>query len=74
MEWISVKDNLPNMFESVLTIGADSDGEMLTPIVATIQDDGKFISGYKFAGDRSIGFYFETFPTHWMPLPSAPND
>jgi hypothetical protein len=70
--WISVHDIEPNANEPVLCIGCNEEGEFLAPVVATLHDDGKFIIGYRFYGDRAIGFFVETNVTHWMPLPELP--
>lgn len=71
-DWISVDDRLPKVGESVITVGVDNDGCFLSPVCAALRDNSKFIVGYSFHGDREIGFYIETFPTHWMPLPEPP--
>ena len=71
-KWISVKDALPEVGLNVITIGVNADGDMLSPIVAVQECNGKFICGYRFCGDREIGFFIETFPTHWMLLPEPP--
>lgn len=71
-KWISVDDALPEVGEPILCVGTRDDGGILAPLVAVLHDDGKFITGYRFAGDRVIGFFVETFATHWMPLPELP--
>ena len=71
-DWISVEDKLPEVNEPVLCVGMCEDGDFLAPVVASLQQDGKFIIGYRFHGDRVIGFFVETFATHWMPLPPPP--
>lgn len=72
--WISVDDRLPTLKEPIFCIGIDDEGRFLSPIVATVHEDGCFICGYTFGGDRKIGFYMETKPTHWMPLPKLPSE
>ena len=71
-EWISLEDCPPDIGEPVLCVGMSYGGEFLAPAVANLQEDGKFIIGYRFHDERVIGFFFETFPTHWMPLPAPP--
>lgn len=71
-EWIRVDERLPSVSSNVLCVGVDSEGEFLAPVAATLHEDGKFICGYKFGGDRVVGFYVETLPTHWMPMPNPP--
>lgn len=73
-EWMSLEDSFPETGKEMLCIGINEDGEFLAPIVATLHSNGRFICGYSFQGGRDIGFYFETFPTHWMLLPDAPKD
>ena len=72
--WISVNDIEPSINEPILCIGRNGEGEFLSPVVASLQEDGKFIIGYRFNDDRVIGFFFETFPTHWMPMPDEPKE
>lgn len=71
-KWISVHDMVPEVNTPILCVGCDDDGNYLTPNVCTLQDNGKYIIGYKFNSDRAIGFFIETFVTHWMPLPEPP--
>ena len=71
-EWISCDDRMPVSHEMVVTIGVDDDGRFLRPIVAALADDGKFISGYSFSGNRVVRMLVETFATHWQPLPEPP--
>lgn len=57
MEWISVKDRLPEYFESVL----GSDGKEVSVAFRTVE--GNWIDEvFELDGDV----------THWMPLPSPP--
>lgn len=69
MNWVKVSEAMPDVGVPVLCVGCDDDGEFLAPIVATMQDNGKFICGYRFHGGREIGFYMETNVVKWMPLP-----
>lgn len=71
-KWISVKECLPEIDTQVLCVGVDSNGDFLSPLVATLRGNGKFIVGYSFCGDRDIGFYIETFVTHWQPMIDLP--
>lgn len=71
-KWININDNQPVVGDPVLCVGMSSDDDFLAPVVASLQDDGKFIIGYRFHDERVIGFFFETFVTHWMPLPESP--
>lgn len=75
-KWISVDDKLPDVGDSVLSVGSSpkEEGVFLSPVVCSIQKDGRFMIGYSFEGSRKIGFFVETFPTHWMPLPEPPKD
>lgn len=67
MEWISVKDQLPEDDQTVLMCEAGQDG---LPII-----------GWYESNDCISGFYpahsFQTFRmhvTHWMPLPKQPKE
>lgn len=71
-DWISVDSKSPDVGKPVLCVGISDDGEFLAPVVASLQDDGRFIIGYRFHDERVIGFFFETFVTHWMQLPEMP--
>lgn len=58
-EWISVKDRLPEEYETILCF----DGSYVQPSVLL---DGEFIEDDKYEGYPICGV------THWMPLPEAP--
>ena len=70
--WIDVSELAVNI--PVLTVGKNSDGEWTTPIVATKFENGKIVAGYRFSGQRDIGFHFETMATHFQPLPNPPEN
>lgn len=57
--WISVKDRLPNIGETVLSIDRDRD-----QVVAVFD-------GRAFFDDHGMGAGIKHF-THWMPLPEPP--
>lgn len=59
-EWISVKDRLPELFKSVLTI--DSEGEMF---INWLEDEDKEEEYFAYGGESV---------THWMPLPAPPEE
>ena len=61
-EWISVKDRLPEDGETVLVCG--SRGGVYT---AVLNKPGKYKGWHKL---NSKSHYCD--PTHWMPLPDAP--
>lgn len=73
MEWIRVEDRLPEQGTPVLTVSEDLGS---SPVVAFIRREEsyslRFYIAYTFHGERDIGFHFQTFPTHWMPLPEPP--
>jgi len=62
MDWVSVKDELPEHDALVLV----TDGEHVT-IAEWYQEDGWSLS----REDRAIGISSSTI-THWMPLPAPP--
>ena len=72
MSWISVEDQLPVIGAAVFTIGKFKDKPATNHVVARLNDDGKWLVGYTLNGDRYVLVVFETFPTHWMPLPEPP--
>ena len=71
MEWISVKDRLPEENETVLL----SDGEYVYcggyGMVRNPREKELMFYGDNFGYDGDIGPSPET--THWMPLPDPPN-
>lgn len=86
MEWISVKDRLPDVQENVLVFVAFKeptkkiDGKMRYRVWDTGIDTGaRFIKGTgpsRWAlGDRAASEYDRNCieVTHWMPLPKPPN-
>ncbi|MEG1234837.1 MAG: DUF551 domain-containing protein [Acinetobacter sp.] len=72
MSWISVEDGLPPIGTAVFTIGIFNDKPATNHVVAQLDNDGKWLVGYTLNGDRYVLVVFETFPTHWMPLPPPP--
>lgn len=79
-EWISVNDRLPGFPEVVLVAyHSDSDGERcLDSGVAMLHPDGIWRGAgvsYRMGQDQKYGFSeFVKKVTHWMPLPSPPED
>ena len=72
MEWISVKDRLPEIDHEVLiiyTIGKD-DNEFNVYETARVDNVTEYSNG-KVADWRRDG-YSSVKPTHWMPLPEPP--
>jgi len=65
MEWISVKDRLPNAEISVLAV--DADGDMHVAFRTELYEDVKEVMQWT---------YYDFLPwsdvTHWMPLPAPP--
>jgi hypothetical protein len=72
--WISTIDKKPEINKPILCIGINEDGEFLAPNVCTLHDNGKYIIGYQFNSERAIGFYIETYVSHWMELPENPKE
>ena len=73
-EWISVKDGLPEDYQSVLVVSLDEDynwNEWENPVGFAIfkKTCNKGCCASKF--DVKTSFYIYE-PTHWMPLPIPP--
>lgn len=72
MEWISVKDRLPDFLTKVLCL--DAKGEIVIAKLATINasedSNGKKIN-HEWFERVSYQEYYENI-THWMPLPEKP--
>ena len=64
LNWISVKDRLPETNVLVLAFCYDCE---IAELVQTIDPDGKFVLEWVSTFNDS-----ETFPSHWMPLPDPP--
>jgi hypothetical protein len=65
MEWINVKDNLPDSYGDYLVCG-DKYNET---IVATWDGDKSWLASLYAAEDSDV---YKVNPTHWMPLPLPP--
>ena len=59
MDWISVKDRLPELFEDVLTY--DDVGICINWLEELVDEVAYFAYGGKYV-------------THWMPLPESPKE
>ena len=71
MEWISVKDRLPELETGVLA----TDGEHIIACELLEIDPDILVVGHNFGGyEWEWSFGFEDFSkiTHWMPLPDPP--
>ena len=73
-EWISVKDRMPKVGEAVFTIEVFKDKPATNHVVAQLDKEGKWLVGYTLNSERYVLVVFETFPTHWMPLPKPPTE
>ncbi len=80
MEWISVKDRMPDTCEGVLVCGKGSLGEMVIQIAEVFCGDKKW-QWIACDGDEIIAPYSDMTcmlklndVTHWMPLPETPKD
>ena len=62
-KWISVKDRLPNDFETVI-VGRSDDFDCPCAREAVYMERGKFLQ-------QMLNIEFVN-PTHWMPLPEPP--
>jgi hypothetical protein len=60
VEWVSVKDRLPELFENVLTY--DCDGKIFINWLEEITE----MKSYFAYGSKTV--------THWMPLPEPPKE
>jgi len=67
MEWISVKERLPESKQHVLVYDGDIH---ITKFIQTTDKRYKVRHGYF---DTSDGDYLEIV-THWMPLPALPKE
>jgi hypothetical protein len=70
MEWISVEDRLP------INCDKDLDGKNYTDMEVIVCLDGVVCVDHFMAGN-TVGFwcrFFQHNVTHWMPLPSPPED
>lgn len=64
MDWINVKDRLPELFREVLGFYEYGGYEVVSRDVAD-SDDG--------LGHWSTSDHVISVPSHWMPLPPAPH-
>jgi hypothetical protein len=63
MKWINVDDKLPDIGERCLIVELYGDG-----------CHGAVMEAVRYQGKEFNRFGISCSPTHWMPLPSAPND
>lgn len=68
--WISVDDDLPKNFETVLLYGTKYKGEPVIPMMA----NGHFVAGLAKTFGVNDGFSVRMFVTHWRPLPQPPKE
>lgn len=68
MEWISVKDKMPDENKTVLIIRQMRNGEYFLPDIACVLD-GKFAPHEPLPEDTEFN---GNWITHWMPLPKPP--
>lgn len=66
IQWVSVKDRLPEIGKSVLIYYPKWDGDEIQ--VAKLEDDGMM---FDICGEFNIG---TGVVTHWMPLPEPPKE
>lgn len=66
MEWIRVKDRLPEL--GVGVIGYFQYNKHIEAITFSVNEHGKTV--YMFDDGDS----FEQMPTHWLPLPAPPKE
>lgn len=72
MEWISVKDRLPELDKNVLTW----DGDSIFICAKTDRENGSMpyiVNGWDYQICTCCDM-INRRPTHWMELPKAPND
>jgi Protein of unknown function (DUF551) len=70
MQWISVKDKLPEEFEEVLVIRTDMPNLLGYKIDYVVKYPDNSETPYIWA--RTLSDEWEKV-THWMPLPEGPN-
>lgn len=75
MEWISVKDRLPEMDKFTLAKTTDRREEWQYIVLRLLDTEGcgmdNIIKFWAAQSDANIELEFEEI-THWMPLPEAP--
>ena len=77
MEWINVKDRLPDVdktesqFETTTVIAFASDGRVRPMMYERAYVRGKTVRRWKWIWDR---LYDGDKTTHWMPLPEPPKE
>lgn len=70
MEWISVKDRLPNHEQVILTINCEVVDE--SQMYHLCKFDAEDLSDNKFIHEYCPYFCSIPHTTHWMPLPNPP--
>jgi hypothetical protein len=69
MEWISVKDRLPKLYEDVLLY----DGyEVFAGNIRGIDKENLITWKAQPCDSECYGWYKDEYITHWMPLPEPP--
>ena len=69
MEWISIKDRLPELHHTVLVCNSDGiSQDERDPETATLHEGDIFY----YIAPWDYNLYSVAIVTHWMPLPEAP--
>jgi hypothetical protein len=70
VEWISVKDRLPEEWEQVLITGMSTSGAPLGVHLGELRDGWHFALSEDGGCDPNL----DENVTHWMPLPTPPKE
>ena len=73
MEWIDVKESLPEVGTPVLVYDPTLDElEGRCVDLAVRDEDERYKEGYDWIRCGTNSLHIRSLPTHWMPLPEAP--